>query len=245
VSGPPSAENLEGTVVLACRVFEPELTSLGVPAGRVKFLDQGLHRYPEQLRLSLTSALDELEQNQATRRVLLVYGYCGGGLQGLTARRVELLLPLAHDCIPLLLGEGLADPCVGCGGSFYLTPGWIDHGKTPYSEYFVTKEKFGREDALWVGREMLAGYHEVVLVDTGAGLVLRHRRYARGMARLFGLNYRETRGRRNWLRRLLAGQPGPGLAMLPPGQPVELNLFPQTEELPPRETGKPAECNQS
>lgn len=213
--------------VLACRVFQPELESLGIPPDKVTYLDQGLHRYPDQLRASLGEALAEVERDPSTRRVLLAYGYCGGGLQGLSSHKLELLLPLAHDCIPILLGDQQADPCVGCGGSFYLTPGWIDHGKTPYSEYFVTKEKFGPEDALWVGKEMLAGYHEVVLVDTGAGLKSRHRRYAREMADLFGLKLTEMRGHPGWLRRLLAGRPETGLALLSPGQGVEVGLYPQ------------------
>lgn len=223
-----------GSKVLACRVFEPELTSLGVSSPQVHYLDQGLHRYPDHLGRDLRAALLELERDPAVQRVLLAYGYCGCGLQGLTARRVELVLPLAHDCIPMLLGRQLEAAGVNSGGSFYLSPGWIDHGQTPYSEYFVTREKFGHEDALWVGQEMLAGYYEVVLIDTGVGLQDRHRRYAREMAELFGLDYREQRGRRAWLRRLLGGEAGPGIRVLPPGQPVELCFYPAMESLPPQ-----------
>lgn len=220
-------------MVLACRVFQPELTSLGVPETKARYLDQGLHRYPDQLRLSLADALAELEQDPAIDRVLLAYGFCGGGMRGLVSSRVNLVLPLAHDCVPLLLGSAQANPCVGCGGTFYLTPGWIDHGQTPYSEYFVTREKFGHEDALWVGQQMLAGYDLVALVDTGVGLMPRHRSYAREMARLFGLAFQEMRGRRDWLRRLLAGSPGPGLAVLPPGRAVDFSMFPQVDRPSP------------
>ncbi|MCB2228005.1 MAG: DUF1638 domain-containing protein [Desulfarculaceae bacterium] len=224
-----------GHRVLACRVFQPELAFLGVGEDQAVYLDQGLHRYPDQLRQTVGASLREIEQDPTVSRVLLAYGYCGGGLQGLCSQRVELLAPLAHDCVPVLLGEKLADPCVGCGGSFFLTPGWIDHGQTPYSEYFVSKQKFGHEDALWIGQEMLAGYDEVVLADTGVGLEPRHHGYSQAMASLFGLAHREARGSLAWLERLLAGEPGPGLALLPPGQPVELNLYPNTESLPARE----------
>ncbi len=229
-AGAPGA--LAGAVVLACRVFQPELNSLGVPETQVRYLDQGLHRYPEQLHLELNGALANLEADPATQRVILAYGFCGGGLRGIKASRASMVLPLVHDCVPLLLGDGQANPCVGCGGAFYLTPGWIDHGQTPYSEYFVTREKFGHEDALWVGEQMLSGYDQVVLVDTGVGLLPRHRRYAQDMARLFGLAYQERRGHRDWLRRLLAGRPGPGVAVLPPGRAVDISLYPQAEKPP-------------
>lgn len=236
MSHPCPARGLAGSRVLACRVFQPELTSLGVAQNQVRYLDQGLHRYPDQLRLELALALAELEDDPAVERVILAYGFCGGGMQGIKTSRAELVLPLAHDCVPLLLGRAQADPCVGCGGAFYLTPGWIDHGQTPYSEYFVTRERFGHEDALWVGEQMLAGYHQVVLVDTGVGLLPRHRRYARDMARLFGLAYREMRGRRDWLRHLLGGSPGPGLAVVPPGRAVDISLYPQAR-IPKEESG--------
>ena len=78
---------------------------------------------------------------------------------------------------------------------------------------------------------MLTGYHEVALVDTGVGLLTRHRRYARDMARLFGLAYEEQRGHRDWLRRLLGGGPGAGLAVLPPGRAVDIGLYPQAAPL--------------
>jgi len=234
-----------GCKVLACRVFEPELRGLGLPPERVAYLDQGLHRHPDLLRQTLAQGLRELEQDPDMKRVVLAYGYCGGGLEGLTAQGAELVLPLAHDCIPLLLGRSVGAPCVGCSATFYLSPGWIEHGKTPYTEYFVTEEKFGAEDALWVGKEMLKGYHEVALIETLAGLGPRHRRYARDMARLFGLGCRELRGRAGWLRRLLQGRAGQGVALLPPGRPVHLGLYPQAEPGRPQETENSRACHTS
>ncbi|MGA8571784.1 MAG: DUF1638 domain-containing protein [Desulfobaccales bacterium] len=216
----------EETAVLACRVFEPELTSLGVPPRRVLYLEQGLHRFPDRLRQELSAALKKLERKKKVRRILLVYGYCGGGLEGLRTQRVEIVLPLAHDCVPILLGREMAGPQEGLRGTFYLSPGWIDHGQTPYSEYFLDRERFGPENALWVGQRMLAGYHEVVLVDTGTGLRPHHRRYARGMARLFGLSYREVRGCRSWFRLLFRGEGGPQVLLVSPGRVLERRHYP-------------------
>ncbi|MCF8066124.1 MAG: DUF1638 domain-containing protein, partial [Desulfarculaceae bacterium] len=95
-----------------------------------------------------------------------------------------------------------------------------------------TRDRFGHEDALWVGEQMLASYDRVALVDTGVGLLPRHRRYAQDMARLFGLAFQQMRGHRDWLRRLLIGRPGPGLAVMPPGKAVDISLYPQAKRLP-------------
>jgi hypothetical protein len=213
------------TRVLACRVFEPELAALGVPPGRVAYLEQGLHRYPDDLRAEVAAALAGLENDPRVRRVVLAYGFCGGGLEGLASRRVELVIPRAHDCIPLLLGREPAG-----GQAFYLSPGWVDHGHTPLTEHRITAERFGEEDARWVARQMLKGYREVVLVRTAAGLEPRHRAYAREMAELCGLGLRETPGHPGRLQRVLAGDPGGPALVLPPGRPVEAGMFPQAGE---------------
>lgn len=234
-----------GCKVLACRVFEPELCALGLDPERVVYLDQGLHRHPDLLRETLAQSLRDLEQDSDLQRVVLAYGYCGGGLEGLASQRSELVLPLVHDCIPLLLGQSMSAPCVGCSGTFYLSPGWIEYGKTPYTEYFVTKEKFGAEDALWVGKEMLKGYHKVAVIRTLAGLKPRHRRYARDMARLFGLDCREVPGSADWLRRLLSGRAGRGVEVLAPGRQVHLGLYPQAEPGQLAETENSRTCHTS
>lgn len=219
-----------GTRVLACRALAPELQSLGVPLERMRLLDQGLHRYPGDLQRELTHALDELESQAGVSTVVLAYGYCGGGLEGLSPRRVRLILPRVHDCIPLLLGRTLDGPVVEKGGAFYLSPGWIEHGQTPYTEFFRTRERFGDEEALWTAKEMLKGYGEVVLIETLAGLTGTHRRYAREMARLFGLSFRKTHGDSRFLKDLLAGRNRPHVLRLKPGEVVSAELYRQPAE---------------
>lgn len=204
-----------GTKILACRVLEPELRILGLTDEDMCFLEQGLHRYPGDLQTSLKQSLDQIEQDPNIQRVILGYGLCGGGLAGLASNRVTLHVPLVHDCIPIFRGITHEDTC---GGSFYLSPGWIDFGHTPLTEYTVTARMYGHEDAMWVGRQMLKGYHEVVLVQNQAPITSEHRRYARRMAELFGLAYREEQGRSTWLHRLLTCQGQRGMLDAPPGR---------------------------
>ena len=231
-SGLTIMELPSNVAIVACKVFAPELAALGIEESQqVIYLDQGLHRYPGDLREKLVETLSYLEKNETLEKVILCYGYCGGGLDGLISRRLELILPLAHDCIPLLLGVLSGNPCVGCGDTFYLSPGWIDYDLTPYTEYFVTAEKYGHEDALWLGREMLKGYREVVLVETTAPLQNHHRLYAQKMAQLFDLTYRETLGNREWLARLLTAQTDNDVSVLPPGNPINLKLYPMPEAI--------------
>jgi hypothetical protein len=215
--------------VIACQTLAPELAALGVALDRMRLLDQGLHRYPQELRQELARNLEELESQAAVNRVVLVYGYCGGGLEGLSPRRVSVVLPLVHDCIPLLLGRTPPSPPPSAGGIFYLSPGWIEHGRTPYTEFLYTRERFGHDDAMWAIKEMLKGYREVVLVETAAGLSAAHRRHARTMARLFDLAYREERGDGRLLEDLLAARSNrAGILHLKPGDVLTIECLRRT-----------------
>ncbi len=213
-----------GARVLACRVLEPELSAMGLAAEAVCYQEQQLHRAPERLTRTLADGLAGIEADPDAGLVILGYGLCGGGLQGLRSRRVRLRAPLVHDCIPLLLGR---TPPPG-GDVFYLSRGWIDHGQTPYSEYFVTAERFGAEDALWTARQMLKGYRKIALIRTPAGLEERHRRYARDMAALFELECEEVPGSHRLLGELLAGR-GEGFMELGPGEPLATASYPQAQ----------------
>ncbi len=211
------------TRVLACKVFAPEIRYLGVPEDRVTFLDQGLHITPKRLRRELAAGLADLEQDRDTQRVVVLYGYCGGGLEGLTSRRVELAVPLAHDCIPLILGGN--NHLLGQPGVFYLSPGWIDYGRTPLTEYQEIARRWGEEDALWVSRRIMKGYHRAALITNPGARKERYLEYTREMARIYDMSLLEVPGDPGWLKRLLKCKAGPGVLILPPGRAIELEFF--------------------
>ncbi|MFH1058954.1 MAG: DUF1638 domain-containing protein [Pseudomonadota bacterium] len=225
-----------GLHILACMVFAPELKLLGVPESRVTLLEQGLHRYPDDLRAEVAAALARIESDPAVETVVLLYGYCGGGLEGLRAGRVRLVAPLMHDCVPLLLGRPPAPEAAGAPGSFYLSAGWIEHGKTPLTEYEITAAQYDEETALWVGREMLKSYRDVAVIVQEPLIGEAHRAYARRMAALFDLGFRETPGDLGWLRRVIAGQGGEGVLTAPPGRALRLADYPGQDSLAGRES---------
>jgi hypothetical protein len=225
----------KGAKVLACRVLEPELRALGLVDSEMCLMGQELHRYPDDLQTLLNQELATMEQDEDIRQVILGYGLCGGGSTGLSSNRLTLRAPLVHDCIPLLRGE--VQDHTSCR-SFYLSPGWIDHGKTPLSEYAVTATMYGHEDALWVGQQMLKGYEEVVLIENLASITKEHRHYAQRMAWLFGLNYREEKGTSNLLQCLLTDCNSDRIVNLPPKQPLYHKDFSEPHDDEPEKDSK-------
>ncbi|MBT6338243.1 MAG: DUF1638 domain-containing protein [Desulfobacula sp.] len=220
---------LPNTGIISCKVFKPELSALGIEDSKVIYLDQNLHRDPGALLEKVRESLTLLEQKKDLETIILVYGFCGGGLANLSSDRLKLIIPLAHDCIPLITGACPGNACPGSTHTFYLSPGWIDHGLTPYTEYFAAVEKYGKDDALWMGMEMLKSYKEVVLVETIAGLKTHHRKYAKKMAELFCLEFREVKADKSWLVNLFSEYDGEYARVIETGNSVSLELYPATE----------------
>ena len=119
-------------VLLACAVFKNLLENL-LPdelAAEVNFLDYGLHSIPSNLKIAVQECLDAIEEPSL---VVLGYGLCGNGLDGIQAGKHTLLIPRADDCIAIFLGSYAAyrrefdeNP-----GTYYLTKGWIESGSDP------------------------------------------------------------------------------------------------------------------
>src|ERR1035438_8361996 len=71
----------------------------------LEFLPKGLHDLGgKTMAAKIQEAVDRTEEG-VYQAILLGYGLCGNGLDGLTARHTRLVLPRAHDCIALLMGS--------------------------------------------------------------------------------------------------------------------------------------------
>jgi hypothetical protein len=69
----------------------------------VRLNQRGLHDDPPNLRTILQAELDEA--GDPYDAVILAYGLCGGAAAGLRPGRIPLVVPRAHDCITLFLGD--------------------------------------------------------------------------------------------------------------------------------------------
>jgi len=214
------------TVLVACRVFAPEISLLGVNPERVHYLDQGLHRYPEDLRRELGKMVNRLEQDSHLHTVILAYGYCGRGLEGLSSRSLTLALPRVHDCIPLLLGRNPSVAGRNTDSTFYLSAGWVEYGRTPLTEFRDSCVRLGLENAGWVACEMLKNYRQVALIDNGVPLKSRYRTYAREMADLCDLQCCRVSGSLHWLSDLIQCRYGKQIVKVAPGEALVKSMYP-------------------
>jgi hypothetical protein len=213
-------------VILACRVLQTLLERL-LPAGvadRVSFLDYGLHRVPARLTWELQAAIDSIETPSL---VVLGYGLCGNGLDGLRAGKHTLLAPRADDCIAILLGSYRAymQAFESEPGTYYLSKGWLESGSHPLKEYQEYVPKYGAEDAMWIMDQQYQHYEKLVLVVHNEEELAQYRPQALEVARFcerWGMRYEEVIGSDAYVRRLVAtviapDQIGDDFLLVPPG----------------------------
>lgn len=143
-------------IIIACEGIKSEidyLVSLMASPPRIHYLPQNLHNEPDKLRQTLQEKIDELESGEEDlREIVLGYGLCGRATCGLTSKRVRLVFPRVHDCIPLYLGSSQRDASRDQeDGVLWLTAGMMEYSDFGrhllYERYQKYAEKFGEAKA--------------------------------------------------------------------------------------------------
>lgn len=151
------------TVVLGCRMLEPLLMPLLEPDVSKKFFDFGLHERPTEMQPILQEHLDAIEEPS---NVIIGYGLCGNGVNGLLAGRHTLLLPKVHDCVAMVMGshQVYLEDFLNNPGTYYLTRGWLEIGEDPLHEYERIVERRGLDFAERVIDLLYGGYRRLCLL---------------------------------------------------------------------------------
>jgi hypothetical protein len=110
-------------------------------------------------------------------------------------------------------------------GTYYLTKGWIEEGKSPIGIYQEYCQRHDRETAEWVIREELKNYTRIALVDMGSDLSEKHREHARENAHFLHLRYEEIKGSLAFFEKMLRGWWDKDFIILKPGEEVSQDLF--------------------
>lgn len=221
-------------VVIACQVLQSMLEQM-LPddlAAQVTFLDYGLHRVPSKMTWNLQDAIDGVEEPSL---VVLGYGLCGNGLNGIRAGVHTLLVPRTDDCIAILLGsrQAYVREFEAVPGTYYLSKGWLESGSHPLKEYEEYVEKYGPAEAEWIMDQQYQHYERLVLVAHNDAEMDKYRPQAQKVARYcerWGMRYQEILGSDDYVRRLvevasaLDRADGDFLVILPGGE-ISQNQF--------------------
>jgi len=130
--------------VIACQVLYHEILTRAEQEGiEVELLPQGLHDRIESsdMRNEIQDKIDSLEARNDYDYIILAYGFCSGNVAGVKTKKASLIISIAHDCIPILMGKANLKGNLDSGGTYYLSRGWIDCGGDPYKHYLFLAGK--------------------------------------------------------------------------------------------------------
>jgi hypothetical protein len=244
--------------VYLCAAHSPHIVD-------VELFRIGLHREPTELRARLQARIDAASQEdrgpdlpgfptdshrQPVRSlestpydaIVMVYGLCGQSTAGLVAPAVPLIIPRAHDCITLFLGDRrrYGEAFREHPGTYWYALDYVERnvGSTAlgaesdaevqdvYHEYV---EKYGVDNADYLMEVMGAWqkhYDRARFIDMGVGDSTRVEAHARTLAERRGWTFERLAGDLVLIRRLLNGdwtaEGGDDFLVVPPGQYVRM-----------------------
>jgi len=194
-------------VVIACQVFQDLFDRFARPGLIAKYiyLDFGLHSYPHKLNQAVQEALEGLPEPSL---VVLGYGLCGNGLNGIRAGKHTLLIARADDCIAIFLGsfERYQQEFKFQSATYYLTKGWLESGSNPLQEYQGYVQKYGLAKADWLIDSLYHNYKRLVLVAHSQADLETYRSRALEVAKFcerWGMQYQEILGSSEYFEQLI------------------------------------------
>ncbi|MEL7654914.1 MAG: DUF1638 domain-containing protein, partial [Bacillota bacterium] len=212
------------TLVIACNTIADEIKLAMEEVGcsyPVIWIESGLHLQPDLLRIRLQ---EELDRTTGVDQVLMIFGYCGNSLVGLSPPSFQMIFPDVDDCISLLLGSCDRRKEVSSEmGTYFLTKGWLDNEKNIWAEYQQTEKKYGKERTERIFKIMLAHYRRLGMIETGAYDLTDIEETTRHIADVLNLKYQAIPGTVEYIKKLLTGPWDDGFVIINAGETVTID----------------------
>ena len=212
--------------IIACKVMEREMRQFESRDSHFVFLDQGLHKTPNKLRKRIQEEIEGVSRKDDCF-ILLGYGLCGNGLDGIEAGPHPLIVPAVDDCISLFLGstKRYLKEFRKAPGTYFLSPGWIEEGDTPLALYEQCVKKYGTETADWIIQEEFKHYQRIALIDTKVCPIHGYMKEAERNAEFLGLKCQEIAGSLSFIEKLMSGNWDDDFFVIEKGQKVTQKMF--------------------
>lgn len=185
-------------LIIACEALKGELSYFRDSiTAEILWVEQFLHDVPDRLHTVLQEKVHQAETILPPgSTVLLMFGNCGGALDGLQSSTLQLIYPDVDDCIPLILGskEKLNQLRAVRPGTFYFNKAWIDSKQDPLGANQKYRERYGVEKSWRISRRMYKNYTHFALIDNGCYELEGYRDHVMEACQSFDKTYIEEKG---------------------------------------------------
>lgn len=201
-----------------CAVLEQEVEHFARDIDHIIHIEQmpqGLHNDPPRLQRDLQRTINRVEDFTDAEVIVLVYGLCCRGTEGVRTKRCKLVIARAHDCITLLLGckQKYADYVRDHPGTYWYSPGWNKHHTPPGKQrydllYEQYRDQFGEDNAEYLmqtEQHWFSTYDRATYVDLTIGATDEDVQFTRDCADWLKWNFDHQRGDPELLKALIEG----------------------------------------
>ena len=207
------------SVLLACETLKDETEEVFSRPGKrlpVRYLPVR-HDRPADMRAMLTRTIDE---HADADFILLAYGYCGGGLEGIGSPSSTLVVPKVHDCIDCLLTEEHRNADFRTG-RYFLTRGWLRGKKNLPKKLKALSQSLGEKRSAEYIKTVYGGYRSLTLLDDGAYPIKEVFSPAKEAAGMLNLPVEQVNGTLSRIEKLITGRWDEDFLIAAPGQCVK------------------------
>lgn len=190
----------------------------------VKF-EKSLHENSKKLREELQK---EINKSQDFDIIVLGYGLCGKGVEGLVSDNAVMVIPKCEDCISMFLGsdEERKKQLEINPGTYFLTRGYIgDSDDLLISTFSEVKDRYDEETWEWIKREMLKNYNRLAYIETGNYDSSQAKEIAKRQASKHNLIFEEIKGSNKLLSKITRGNWDGEFLIIEPGTKVAMEMF--------------------
>lgn len=230
--------------LFGCELLSREVHYCAAQSGAVVDVEFVPKALSEQPRPGMSEALQALVDAQEGRRyeaIAFAFGLCHGGLIGLRARHIPLVIPRAHDCVTLLFGhkQRFMEFFQAHPNTRYQSSGMIEHNFTDEDmekrafrqlgmdkSYAELVARHGEENARYLMEVMGTWgqhYDSIAFIEMGIVPELGYDRATEEYARARRWGFQKIQGDLRLMRQLLNGPwPAEEFLVVSPGQVIQL-----------------------